>query len=328
MSRNHIVFAALIPILVSTFSVAQGINSEATAISKKKYEDNDLIQEAGCEKDGLLLAKGACIESNYYKDDPPHRNTKIRHTFFSYRILEIKEKEKNVRFNVVLLTIWNDNRIKTNFSTLPENLIDGTNFPVLVPWYKIEKQLPIWRPMHNQFDDIVTEKIMYQPATAAMIGNDLTSNETTLLIVEEFQLNKFCAFDFARFPMDTQQFEILLHNQYAEELQLSLHDPQSRYHKRNTYELLGYHVTTTIKTGEMKERDNASYVGVGIQLRRIYRPFILQYYLPCIGIVLVSQVSFIIPPFSIPGRVGLVSTQFLTLTNVFISEMVSYFNIK
>ena len=86
---------------------------------------------------------------------------------------------------------------------------------------------------------------------------------------------------------------------------------------------LGYDITVTFDSGELTEDlHNASYVEIKFQMRRNSRPFVIQYYLPCIGIVIVSQVSFIIPASSIPGRVGLVATQFLTLTNIFISEMV------
>ena len=44
-----------------------------------------------------------------------------------------------------------------------------------------------------------------------------------------------------------------------------------------------------------------------------------------IAIVVVAQISFIIPMSAIPGRVALVVTQFLTLTNIFIHEMVRYY---
>jgi hypothetical protein len=57
-------------------------------------------------------------------------------------------------------------------------------------------------------------------------------------------------------------------------------------------------------------------------LKRVVQPYMFQYYLPCAAIVVISQISFIIPIFAIPGRVPLVVTQFLTLTNIFISQMV------
>ena len=68
--------------------------------------------------------------------------------------------------------------------------------------------------------------------------------------------------------------------------------------------------------------DNLKEVGFNITMKRIQQPYLLKYYLPCIAIVTVTQISFYIPPDAIPGRIALLVTQFLTLTNLFISEQV------
>ena len=62
--------------------------------------------------------------------------------------------------------------------------------------------------------------------------------------------------------------------------------------------------------------------GVEVQLKRPISKYVLQYYLPAITIAMASSVSFIIPLSAIPGRVALVVTLFLTLTNIFIHQMV------
>ena len=64
-------------------------------------------------------------------------------------------------------------------------------------------------------------------------------------------------------------------------------------------------------------------VGISIKMSRMVNSFILKYYIPCIAIALVSEVSFVIPVTAIPGRVALLVTQFLTLINLFIYQMVS-----
>ena len=68
--------------------------------------------------------------------------------------------------------------------------------------------------------------------------------------------------------------------------------------------------------------DNLSEVGFNITMQRVQQPYLLKYYLPCVAIVAVTQISFHIPPDAIPGRIALLVTQFLTLTNLFISEQV------
>ena len=125
--------------------------------------------------------------------------------------------------------------------------------------------------------------------------------------------------------MDTQECRIWLHNMYESELELELYDPDGKYHKTKVSQKLGYDITVSFDSGQITgEKHNASYVGINFLMRRNYRPFVIQYYVPCIGIVIVAHVSFVIPASAIPGRVGLVATQFLTLTNIFISEMVRY----
>ena len=61
-----------------------------------------------------------------------------------------------------------------------------------------------------------------------------------------------------------------------------------------------------------------------VRVKRQISQYIFQYYIPSITIVIASSVSFIIPLSAIPGRVALVVTQFLTLTNIFIHQMVIY----
>ena len=65
-------------------------------------------------------------------------------------------------------------------------------------------------------------------------------------------------------------------------------------------------------------------IGFDIRITRSLKPFILKYYIPCIAIVIMSQLSFLIPLDSLPGRVGLVVTQFLTLMSLFIQQMVHH----
>ena len=65
-------------------------------------------------------------------------------------------------------------------------------------------------------------------------------------------------------------------------------------------------------------------IGFDIRVTRSLKPFILKYYIPCIAIVIMSQLSLLIPLDSLPGRVTLVVTQFLTLMSLFIQQMVKY----
>ena len=66
---------------------------------------------------------------------------------------------------------------------------------------------------------------------------------------------------------------------------------------------------------------DADSVGFSVRMKRLIRPYMLKYYIPCMAIVLVSEIGFMVPLTAIPGRVALLVTQFLTLINVFIFQM-------
>ena len=63
--------------------------------------------------------------------------------------------------------------------------------------------------------------------------------------------------------------------------------------------------------------------GYGIEMIRQPSKYLFQYYVPCVTIVMASTLSFIVPPTAAPGRIALVVTQFLTLTNIFIYQKVN-----
>ena len=95
----------------------------------------------------------------------------------------------------------------------------------------------------------------------------------------------------------------------------------------NPYEWQGFIFTKrllneTVGYSTSKDSTPFSKIGLQIKMKRLVRPFVYQYYLPCISIVLVSFMSFVVPLSAIPGRVALVVTQCLTLTNLFIHQRV------
>ena len=107
-----------------------------------------------------------------------------------------------------------------------------------------------------------------------------------------------------------------------DEFQLLLYDPTNQsLHSTKRYKAQGFYVTISF------DNENNG-IGFGIELKRIVLPYTLQYYLPCGCIVMVSFISFIVPLSALPGRVGLMVTQFLTLTNIFIHQMVSIDDLK
>ena len=65
------------------------------------------------------------------------------------------------------------------------------------------------------------------------------------------------------------------------------------------------------------EDEKYSNVGFKIKLKREYVRHVINYYMPSGIFVLVSWISFLIPPDVIPGRMGLLITVLLVLINLF-----------
>ena len=63
--------------------------------------------------------------------------------------------------------------------------------------------------------------------------------------------------------------------------------------------------------------NSVSTVGFTLRLERNYTKYMLSYYLPSLLIVVLSWVSFVIPPDVVPGRMTLLITLILVLVNMF-----------
>ena len=63
-------------------------------------------------------------------------------------------------------------------------------------------------------------------------------------------------------------------------------------------------------------------IGLTVYLQRFSWPFLEKYYLPCIGLVILTSVSFFVPPKMVPGRGGMLVTLFLVLNNIFSASKV------
>jgi hypothetical protein len=61
---------------------------------------------------------------------------------------------------------------------------------------------------------------------------------------------------------------------------------------------------------------NFSVSGLQINLKRKYKSFILKSHLPTLTLVIISGISFFVPPEIVPGRMALLITTFLMLINI------------
>ena len=305
------------------------------ASEKVDTKMKQMVEEAGCPYFDIkqMLERNVCLMPYYRSNELPNPNgiTNVVIYLYNFRVLEVDEKKNTITVKVTQGIHWWESRIRANFSTVSKQNglinISPENFR------------EIWNPDTDMYTQNLQEwKSQYDPRLFLLVAvsshnsrykwiplhnYQLHENETSIIAVKAWRATLFCNFDFSSFPFDTQrcaflQLKILgtLHL-----LSHALQNTELWRHKAAGFDinitqvgtLVNYNVTLQNATGA---------TGFNITLERVVRPYLYQYYFPCIAIVVVSQISFIIPLSAIPGRVALVVTQFLTLTNIFIHQMV------
>ena len=121
--------------------------------------------------------------------------------------------------------------------------------------------------------------------------------------------------------MDKQNCNVTI-NSGSNEAIFVLNDQNGAYHSSTSYKALNLEMTTTFF--DEKINNGRNRIGFKIQMKRQIQSFLMKYYVPCMAIVIVSEIGFVVPLTALPGRAALLVTQFLTLVNLFIYQMVSF----
>ena len=279
------------------------------------------------------IIENVCITRDYKSHYPPRgldyfnpiicqlRNTKVR---------DVDETKRTVTINFVVWFAWEDHRIKADFGKNG----DAVGLPPITTEYPDL----IWTPyatMNVQklhkikyiLDPVITSRLLLQTGISAneiFRLNWFSPNATVVRAKLEWVITVACNFNFSKFPFDHNICPIVI-SVFNMNLTLQARPPK-RY--PNHEEAEGFDVIQTLHIDNKPTRFRNQKIhkftfGVYIDMKREFFKYLLQYYLPCITIVIASSISFIIPLSAIPGRVALVVTLFLTLTNIFIHQMVS-----
>ena len=334
---NHLKF--LFVILAVLHSILRGDANSLNFVTEK--EDVETLVQAGCNSNGTVISKGVCIEDTYDLRSPPDQTQlPIEHqgiaiTFWDYAVLAIDEKRETIEIDIDLSFCWRDDRIKTDSRLLNTFSWDiPATAGVILRWYDdISWDKTIWHPKGIHFNRTYKEQLVHEPADFLYITSgdsilEATGKNTTYLYYRKhYRLGINCKFDFSGFPMDIQKCSVQLTNRFIRELKLSLHDFKLDDFVSNPLKSLhrdGFDLRISFEENNATRNSSViSDVKLNLNMKRIMYPYISQYYGPAAVIVCISHVSFIIPPSSIPGRLGLVATLFLTMTNIYIDSNVS-----
>ena len=270
-----------------------------------------------------------CLEKEYQVNDPPERNktTEVGVLFNDRRVIAVNEKDSTVTFDVKMITFWYDKRIKYNLDS---------NKDILLPDITKEN-VAIWHPfisfvikglieLRFIFDPIIAKELRLVPAAKVndfMKKKMLEPYEMRVVAIYKWIVQVSCNMEFSKYPFDRHTCPILI---TAENIKVTLFSPPKPPNLDKDQEtakgfLLETDNITTSAYSPLYGHINP--FGFSVTMTRQLEPYIYQYYIPCAVVVLTSFVSFIISFTSLPARVSLIVTLFLTLTNMFLHEMVS-----
>ena len=211
---------------------------------------------------------------------------------------------------------WSDPDIKVQFSN--EDLENGGI--ILGP----EATYEIWTP------DIHIENRTYfkfDEEWKSLTSSKILTTKKEVELRYEMKFTVYCKFDHSRYPMDNQNCAINIGSASKSGIFVLYPPPNGMdgsYHVENTYQADNFDVSVKFYDKNMDNGRNK--IGIRIKMCRLQHSYIFMYYIPCTTIVLVSLTGFVVPITAIPGRVCLLVTQFLTLINLSIYQMVKILN--
>ena len=278
-----------------------------------------------CDR-GRTLSSSVCLPEGYNLGEVPMIPTTIHTIFEINNIREINDKKMTVTFEFYTELSWIDNRILTNLSK--EELKLGG-----VPLNSNQLQ-HIWIPdlwIQNLLDfklrSIFEANVgMYiHKIKRCELANCNTTDvsddilDTAVTFNFEARATVFCNFDFFRYPLDTQTCDFVMSSAYPfpDVITFTVLNSQfgTTFNNSNTDDFVLDITFNDIING-------FSGIFCVLKLQRCLLPYIMKYYLPCIAMVMVSFISFLLALTSIPARAGLLVTLFLTLTNILIAQQV------
>ena len=222
---------------------------------------------------------------------------------------------------------WLDYRIKTNFA---DN--NDENEEVLLGPEAIDK---IWSPdLHimnrqsfktkDEWATLITTRVLENKDINILDGKNITGYELSIPTIEmkfEVKTTVYCMeWSYMNYPMDNQKCNVTFGSASARSI-FTLLEKYGHGFSRLSYSAINFDIEVKFFDEDLSNGSN--HVGITILMKRLTTSFVYKYYVPCIAIVLVSEIGFLIPATAIPGRVALLVTQFLTLVNLFIHQMVS-----
>ena len=272
--------------------------------------------------------ENVCIESSYqiYKSPSINNFPVVHSVIYDNQILFIDQSKNSLTILFGLWSFWQDPRIMVNNITHEEFI----KLPPIT-----NERAPLWFPFI--VPEISNLKGLYQVHGSTLAHLSLNSgssinnymskyifapNDTIVSAYFKRKLEISCEFDFSRYPFDDQYCPLTM--KVITDVNLTIHELE--VNRPNQKKFWDFDLTQGMFRKPYLNYFYGSHTtqfGFYNNMSRCIEAYIYQTYVPCIAIVTMSFSSFMIPVTAAPGRVAIIVTQFLTLTSIFIHQVVS-----
>ena len=285
--------------------------------------------------DGKLLSEEICLPATYQKATIPSKPMKVNVSLVipnKHGIRNIDDDKMTITIDLHIMLYWVDNRILTNFSEYQKK--EGR-----IP-FGVDQVDHIWTPdlyIYNTSNFKVLSALHPLAGLAVLTnfywdeyGKGQTVNGTLIEYYIESEVTIYCNFHLHLYPMDEQECELKIgSSNYGRGMEFQLIESiwkniygTGSYHSKDFYVEVHFQELRN----DYLDSDyfsNLKEIGFKITLKRCILSYVFKYYISCAAIVIISQISFLIPPDQVPGRIALLVTTFLILVNIFIGQQVS-----
>jgi len=262
-----------------------------------------------------------CLPANYSSMDLPLKKESnlILIEIHISDILVIDDRDFSITYSLYFNVQWQEPRLKINENFFQQNdFEDGPLSSDSLTPVDLNLIKDLWVP--NVFIyNLKTFKVI--DVLSRLAGLWVSPNKD-VMYSQASQITFICPMIFNYFPLDTQvcKFQVGSYSYNMEKMVFAVKQLGFAHTSRSI--VLDYDIEIKPLSEEDKvfvggSLGNYSLAGFEMVLRRHVSHYIITYYLPSGLFVVVSWISFLVPPDVIPGRMALLVTLFLVLVNIF-----------
>ncbi|TRY73728.1 hypothetical protein TCAL_02532 [Tigriopus californicus] len=250
-----------------------------------------------------------CLPQDYNKDIVPPTDGPlyINVDIWVFEVSKIDDISLSMTFELYFDLTWKETRLNINESSeewSDKGVMGSTNFVQ-----------SIWLPDIQ----ILNLKEFRKRTIVTDVAGLIIFKDKRVLYTISTEAVISCPMKFSAYPLDHQECKFNVGSYIHDATQIFFngtfgHDVKNQ--RAQQYEIGILPLDDADKTIVWVNR-NYSQTGFKINLIRRRTPVLLQTYLPSGLFVIVSWISFIVPPEVVPGRMALLVTLFLVLVNIF-----------